>query len=196
MNKQPFDKPARHHSWLCLERFARFVGRDRQLRSLATAEVDRFFGMLRAKKLSPMTINTLHHALSKLVKRAAHKARSLIDCDGRAAVTLHDLRKTAITNWSKAVNPQTLRAMAGHSDIQTTMRYYASVTDDQLALVRQASAASMQTDARLTPEADSGTRATGTSIPKAISDKGFGKPGPGGFEPPQTDPESVVLPLH
>ncbi len=162
---------------------------------------DRIAFIQEAKRLgtwseSRLAINNFHHAMTKLVKRAAERVRSLVDGEGKTAVTLHDLRKTAITNWSKAVNPQTLRAMAGHSDIQTTMRYYASVTDDQLALVRQASAASRQTDPRLTPEADSGTPTTGASHPNAISDKGLGKPGPGGFEPPQTDPESVVLPLH
>jgi hypothetical protein len=46
---------------------------------------------------------------------------------------------------------QTVMRMAGHSRIETTMRYYAATTDDQIELVRQASAHSLaQTDAQVT----------------------------------------------
>jgi len=90
------------------------------------------------------------------VRSAAPSAPSLLDADGKTAVSLHDLRRSAITNWSKFANIQTVMTMAGHSSIETTRRYYAAVTEDQIERVRQASATAIvdavsgQTDARLT----------------------------------------------
>ncbi|MHC4069488.1 MAG: tyrosine-type recombinase/integrase, partial [Planctomycetota bacterium] len=38
--------------------------------------------------------------------------------------TIHDLRKSAITNWSKKLPIQMTRELAGHSSIKTTLEYY------------------------------------------------------------------------
>ena len=46
--------------------------------------------------------------------------------------TFHDLRRTAITRWSWCLPPQELKKLAGHSDIATTMKYYAAVRSDVL----------------------------------------------------------------
>jgi hypothetical protein len=54
-------------------------------------------------------------------------------------MSIQDLRRSAITNWSKIVNMQTVIRMAGRSNIETTQRYYAAATSDQLTLVRRAS---------------------------------------------------------
>ncbi len=83
-----------------------------------------------------LAINNFRRVMSRPVKRAARKVRSLADGQEKAAVTPRDLRKTAIPDWSKGDNSQTHRAMAGHSDIQTTMRYYASTTGNRFARVR------------------------------------------------------------
>ena len=41
--------------------------------------------------------------------------------------TLHDLRRSAITNWAQKLPIQVVQQLAGHSDISTTRKYYLSV---------------------------------------------------------------------
>jgi integrase len=41
--------------------------------------------------------------------------------------TIHDLRKSAITNWSKKLPIQVTHKLAGHSNIKTTLEYYLAV---------------------------------------------------------------------
>ena len=41
--------------------------------------------------------------------------------------TLHDLRRSAITNWAQKLPIQVVQQLAGHSDITTTRKYYPSV---------------------------------------------------------------------
>lgn len=46
-------------------------------------------------------------------------------------ITPHILRKTAITHLMKiGVNPRTVQEMAGHDDIDTTLKYYTSVDEE------------------------------------------------------------------
>ncbi|MHC4060077.1 MAG: tyrosine-type recombinase/integrase [Planctomycetota bacterium] len=51
--------------------------------------------------------------------------------------TLHDLRRSYITNWSKNLPIQTVQHLAGHSSIETTRRYYLSVQQSDLDTARQ-----------------------------------------------------------
>ena len=51
--------------------------------------------------------------------------------------TLHDLRRSCITNWSKVLPIQTVQQLAGHSSIETTRRYYLSVQQSDLNTARQ-----------------------------------------------------------
>lgn len=41
--------------------------------------------------------------------------------------TIHDLRRSAITNWAKKLPFQVVHKLAGHSNIKTTMEYYLAV---------------------------------------------------------------------
>lgn len=53
--------------------------------------------------------------------------------------TYHDLRSTAITRWLLAgLAPQEVQRLAGHSDIQTTMYFYAACRPDIVDKARQA----------------------------------------------------------
>ena len=50
----------------------------------------------------------------------------------------HDLRKTAITNWLlSSLAPQEVQKLAGHSDIETTLKYYAACRTDIVDRARQ-----------------------------------------------------------
>ena len=44
-----------------------------------------------------------------------------------AKCTIHDLRRSAITNWAKDLPIQVVQALAGHADITTTRKYYLAV---------------------------------------------------------------------
>lgn len=46
---------------------------------------------------------------------------------------LHDLRRSAITNWAKKLPIQVVQQLAGHSDISTTRKYYLAVRSEDLA---------------------------------------------------------------
>ena len=46
--------------------------------------------------------------------------------------TLHDLRRSAITNWAQYLPIQVVQQLAGHSDITTTRKYYLTVRPDDI----------------------------------------------------------------
>ncbi len=46
---------------------------------------------------------------------------------------MHDLRRSAITNWAKKLPIQVVQELAGHSDISTTRKYYLAVRSEDLA---------------------------------------------------------------
>lgn len=88
-------------------------------------------------------LNNFHRRFPIVIKRAAEHAPSLLNGEGKPTMSLHDLRRTAITNWTKTANIQTVARLAGHSDTTTTLRFYASVTADQIEAVRAANAAAL-----------------------------------------------------
>jgi len=47
--------------------------------------------------------------------------------------TLHDLRRSAITNWAQKLPIQVVQQLAGHSDISTTRKYYIAVRSEDMA---------------------------------------------------------------
>jgi len=46
--------------------------------------------------------------------------------------TLHDLRRSAITNWARHLPIQVVQQLAGHSDISTTRKYYLTVRPEDM----------------------------------------------------------------
>ena len=57
---------------------------------------------------------------------------------GVAKCTLHDLRRSAITNWARYLPIHVVQQLAGHSDIATTRKYYLSVQSSDIAFAREA----------------------------------------------------------
>lgn len=51
---------------------------------------------------------------------------------GIAKCTLHDLRRSAITNWAQALPIQAVQQFAGHSNITTTKKYYLAVRKEDI----------------------------------------------------------------
>ncbi len=51
---------------------------------------------------------------------------------GVANCTLHDLRRSAITNWAKYLPIHVVQQLAGHSNIATTRKYYLAVRNEDI----------------------------------------------------------------
>jgi len=70
-------------------------------------------------------VRSLAGAFGRLCVRAG-----VVDEAGRAAVSLHDLRRTAITRWiGRGMSAERLKLRAGHKSLETTLRYYAAVDE-------------------------------------------------------------------
>jgi integrase len=46
--------------------------------------------------------------------------------------TVHDLRRSCITNWAKKLPVHVVQKLAGHSDIRTTQKYYLSIQHEDI----------------------------------------------------------------
>ena len=53
-------------------------------------------------------------------------------CAGMPKCTLHDLRRSAMTNWSQHLPIQVVQQFAGHSNITTTRKYYLVVRNEDI----------------------------------------------------------------
>ena len=70
---------------------------------------------------------------SQIINNLDRDFRGLKRKAGVDECVVHDLRRTAITNWAKKLPIQVVQQLAGHSDISTTRRYYLAVRSDDLA---------------------------------------------------------------
>lgn len=62
-------------------------------------------------------------------------------------VTFHDLRSTCITEWFEhGMMPHEIQRLAGHSSIETTMKYYVGIRESMISRARQASSAALSGD--------------------------------------------------
>jgi len=79
---------------------------------------------------------------SETVRLPASSACRLHDCQypspicgsGIADCTLHDLRRSAITNWAQQLPIQVVQQLAGHSNITATIEYYLAVRPEDCTL--------------------------------------------------------------
>jgi len=91
-------------------------------------------------KDSQSLLNNLNSRLATLRKKA-----------GLAKFTYHDLRRSCITNWARAMPAHVVQKLAGHSSIKTTQEYYLSVQEDDLEKARQVQAAVLEADLEVDP---------------------------------------------
>jgi len=63
-----------------------------------------------------------------------------ITASGVAAFVPYDLRHTCLTRWARVMDPFTLKKLAGHTDLNTTMRYVHLNDDDVRAAMEKAQA--------------------------------------------------------
>ena len=70
---------------------------------------------------TPDTVNNIMRQFEGILKKA-----------GIAKCTLHDLRRSAITNWAQHLPIQVVQNLAGHSNITTTRKYYLAVLEEDM----------------------------------------------------------------
>src|SRR5258708_14355812 len=67
------------------------------------------------------------HVESSTLKKRHQAALTL---SGVSRFVIYDLRHTCLTRWAKTMDPFTLMKLAGHADLNTTMRYVHRNDDD------------------------------------------------------------------
>ena len=58
--------------------------------------------------------------------------------------TIHDLRRSAITNWARRLAIHIVQDLAGHASIVTTRTYYLSVSEGDMNEARQVAAEAVE----------------------------------------------------
>jgi len=76
-------------------------------------------------------VSKVSAAFSQIVRKAG-----LVDGQGKALYSLHDLRRTCLTRWLEdGADLRAVQTLAGHASVQTTLRHYAAVTTRSLTEV-------------------------------------------------------------
>ena len=75
-----------------------------------------------------------------LVNNVLRKFQTRCRQAGVKKYTLHDLRRSAITNWALHLPIHVVQHLAGHSDIKTTQQYYLFIREQDIAQARQVQA--------------------------------------------------------
>ena len=75
---------------------------------------------------------------SEIVNNVMRDFNEICQQAGVAKCTLHDLRRSALTNWARHLPIHVVQQLAGHSDITTTRKYYLSVQTSDVAFAREA----------------------------------------------------------
>ena len=76
-----------------------------------------------------------------LVNNVLRRFKTLCRRAGVGPFTIHDLRRSCITNWAKQLPIHVVQQLAGHSDIQTTKQFYLSVQSEDIATAQAQQAA-------------------------------------------------------
>ncbi len=74
------------------------------------------------------------NAKSEIVNNTYRNFKAIRRKAGVAKCSLHDLRRSAITNWAQHLPIQVVQQFAGHSDITTTRKYYLTVRPEDIIL--------------------------------------------------------------
>ena len=81
-----------------------------------------------------------------LVNNIMRDLRTMCRRAGVESFTLHDLRRSCITNWAQVLPIHVVQKLAGHGDIKTTQRYYLAVRESDLEKARQLQSRILRTD--------------------------------------------------
>lgn len=77
---------------------------------------------------------------SDIVNNVLKRFQTLCRKTGIGPYTIHDMRRSCITNWARHLPMHVVKQLAGHSDIETTQRYYLSVQPEDISRAREVQA--------------------------------------------------------
>jgi integrase len=77
----------------------------------------------------PINVDRVGEIVSKIGRKSGVIVNAV---DGKHA-SIHDLRRSFGTRWSKRVMPAVLQRLMRHADVQTTLQYYVDLDVDQVA---------------------------------------------------------------
>jgi integrase len=73
------------------------------------------------------------HARSQVVNRLREGFDTIRRRAKVSECTIHDLRRSAITNWAQRLPIQVVQVLAGHADIRTTRKYYLAIRPEDFS---------------------------------------------------------------
>ncbi len=65
---------------------------------------------------------------------------ALVRSAGVPHLSMHDLRRAAITHWARKLPAPVVQELAGHADIKTTLKHYVVIRQEDLAAAREVTA--------------------------------------------------------
>jgi len=83
-----------------------------------------------------ITEGKIYLSSREIIVDAGHMVKGFNKLCAKAGVpksSIHDLRRSAITNWAQHLPIQLVQQFAGHSNITTTRQYYLSIQRDSMA---------------------------------------------------------------
>ena len=95
-----------------------------------------------------------------IINNVLRNFKAIVHRAGVGRCTLHDLRRSCLTNWARELPAHVVQKLAGHSSVETTLRYYLCVGDADLEKARDVgdtlALAASPTDPKLTHKAKKG----------------------------------------
>ena len=73
-----------------------------------------------------------------LVNNMLRRFQTLCRHAGVGPYTIHDLRRSCITNWARVLPIHVVQKLAGHSDIKTTQKHYLSIQQEDTDRAKKA----------------------------------------------------------
>jgi len=67
-----------------------------------------------------------------LINNVLRRFKTLCRRSDIGSYSLHDMRRSCITNWVRELPIHVVQQSAGHSDMRTTHKYYLSVNDEDV----------------------------------------------------------------
>lgn len=72
-----------------------------------------------------------------LVNNMLRRFKTICRKAGVGPYTIHDMRRSCITNWAKHLPIHVVKELAGHSDIKTTQQFYLSVQPEDVSKAKK-----------------------------------------------------------
>ncbi len=91
-----------------------------------------FISLQRLSRIMQRKKIRMWNSRSEIINNMRENFQSIRCLAGLAKFTLHDLRRSAVTNWAQRLPIQVVQKLAGHSDMKTTQQYYLAVRQEDI----------------------------------------------------------------